>query len=101
MKILFRTSLIIFLLPDIYTEDNMCYESTPCLCKLSEDTYIDLSNIITKEEPYLTSTINNLTYYFFPCEDVKFNATQFSIKLSNSTSNDCEQGSSVNLLACI
>jgi len=78
----------------IHTEEDVCIEETPCLCKLNDDRYIDISHIITKDSPYLEASTRDLTYYFYPCKDVKFNATALHIPV-NITLDNCSKGTSL------
>ncbi|KAF5293750.1 hypothetical protein FQA39_LY03235 [Lamprigera yunnana] len=79
--------LCLLFLNSIYSkEDPVCIETSVCLCNLNDNKYIDISPL---NKDNLTITNGNLTYYYYPCQDVLFNATNLNI------TNECTTGTTL------
>ena len=92
-NIILQSFLVILLSSSISSTDYTCLETSVCVCKLDDYQFIDLTKLKTNDA--LKETALNLTYFFYPCQDVLFDAKKYNLNVTDAVGNDCAKGTSL------
>ncbi|XP_014469688.1 PREDICTED: cation-dependent mannose-6-phosphate receptor-like [Dinoponera quadriceps] len=82
-------ALALFLILFCDSTSSECTQLGPCVCRLPDNSYYNLTSLADKKEPLIADK-DDLTVYFHPCKDI-------SIPISGNLNNPCFNGSGVSL----